>query len=191
MTTFQLRIAAIVVAPALLLTAAACSSTSGSSNGSSSSASSSSSSSSSASGVATPSPTTVDGVTVSGPTNAAPVITVAPNTPAPTKLVVDDIVVGTGAAATADSTVSVQYSGVLLATGKAFNSSWADNAGQPATFPVGQVIPGWQKGIPEMKVGGRRLLIIPAADAYGAAGSPPVIPPNAALVFVVDLVAVK
>lgn len=191
MTTFQLRIAAIVVAPALLLTAAACSSTSGSSNGSSSSSSSSTSSSSSAAGVATPSPTTVDGVTVSGPTNAAPVITVAPNTPAPAKLVVDDIVVGTGAAATADSTVSVQYSGVFLATGKPFNSSWADNAGQPATFLVGQVIPGWQKGIPEMKVGGRRLLIIPAADAYGAAGSPPVIPPNAALVFVVDLVAVK
>lgn len=181
MTTFQMRIAAVVVAPTLLLTAAACSSTSGSSSGSSSSAVSG----------ATPAPTTVDGVTVSGPTNEAPIITVAPNTPAPAKLVVDDIVVGTGAAATAESTVSVQYSGVLLASGKPFNSSWADNAGQPATFLVGQVIPGWQKGIPGMKVGGRRLLIIPAADAYGAAGSPPVIPPNAALVFVVDLVAVK
>jgi peptidylprolyl isomerase len=72
-------------------------------------------------------------------------------------------------------------------TGKIVESSWT--SGQPATFPLAQVIPGWQQGMPGMKVGGRRLLVIPPALGYGAAGAGP-IGPNETLIFVVDLVSV-
>ena len=91
------------------------------------------------------------------------------------------------ALAKAGQTVTVNYVGVLFKGGKVFDASWKRN--EPFSFPLGkgQVIPGWDQGIPGMKVGGRRELIIPAALAYGAKGSPPTIPPNAPLVFVVDL----
>lgn len=72
-------------------------------------------------------------------------------------------------------------------TGKVVESSWTS---QPATFPLSGVIPGWQQGIPGMKVGGRRLLVIPAALGYGATGSGP-IGPNETLIFVVDVLAIK
>jgi peptidylprolyl isomerase len=76
---------------------------------------------------------------------------------------------------------------VLFNGGKEFDASWKRS--EPFTFTLGQgkVIPGWDQGVPGMKIGGRRELIIPAALAYGANGSPPTIPPNAPLVFVVDL----
>ena len=67
-------------------------------------------------------------------------------------------------------------------------SSWT--SGQPATFSLAQVIPGWQQGIPGMKIGGRRVLVIPASLGYGAAGGGP-IGPNETLVFVVDLLAIS
>jgi peptidylprolyl isomerase len=73
-------------------------------------------------------------------------------------------------------------------TGKIVDTSWT--SGKPATFPLANVIPGWQQGLPGMKVGGRRLLIIPPALGYGANGAGP-IAPNETLIFVVDLIAVK
>jgi peptidylprolyl isomerase len=112
---------------------------------------------------------------------------VPPSGPPPTKLVVKDLIKGTGPAATATSTVTVQYVGILYKGGKQFDASWNDGSGQPVQLPLSGVIPGWQQGIPGMKVGGRRELIIPSALAYGAKGSPPKIPANAALVFVIDL----
>lgn len=115
----------------------------------------------------------------------------APSGPAPTKLVTKDLVQGTGATVKAGQTVTVNYVGVLYKTGKEFDSSW--KTGQPATFPLtaGGVIQGWVQGIPGMKVGGRRELIIPASLAYGKAGRPPTIPANSPLVFVVDLLSIS
>jgi peptidylprolyl isomerase len=117
-----------------------------------------------------------------------PVVTV-PKSPAPTHLVIKDLITGTGKAAGTGSTVTVNYVGVLYKTGKQFDSSWSRN--QPSSFPLtnGGVIRGWLQGIPGMKVGGRRELIVPPNLAYGAAGNPPTIPPNSPLVFVVDLLA--
>ena len=122
-----------------------------------------------------------------GPLSKKPVV-VIPKGPAPKTLVTKDIITGTGAAATASGNVTVNYVGELYNNGKEFDSSWKRN--QPFTTPLSGVIPGWQKGIPGMRVGGRRELIIPANLAYGASGSPPTIPPNAPLVFVVDLLGV-
>jgi peptidylprolyl isomerase len=122
----------------------------------------------------------------SGPLSTEPKVT-PPSGPAPTKLVTKDLITGTGPEAKAGQTVTVNYVGALYKGGKVFDASWKRN--EPFTFPLGkgQVIPGWDQGIPGMKVGGRRELIIPAVLAYGAKGSPPTIPPNAPLVFVVDL----
>jgi FKBP-type peptidyl-prolyl cis-trans isomerase len=119
-----------------------------------------------------------------------PVVTV-PTGPAPTKLVTKDLVTGTGQTVKPGQTVTVNYVGDLYKTGKEFDSSW--KTGQPATFPLtaGGVIPGWVQGIPGMKVGGRRELIIPASLAYGKAGRPPTIPANSPLVFVVDLLSIS
>ena len=105
----------------------------------------------------------------------------------PTDLVVEDLSVGDGPEATSGTTCTMQYVGVSWSTGKQFDASW-DN-GQPFTFPLGagQVIPGWDEGVAGMKVGGRRQLTIPPDLGYGAQGSPPAIPPNEPLVFVIDL----
>jgi FKBP-type peptidyl-prolyl cis-trans isomerase len=107
---------------------------------------------------------------------------------APKELQGSDVVVGTGAEAKTGDKVTVQYVGTLFSNGKEFDTSWKKGR-TPFQFPVGQgqVIQGWDQGIPGMKVGGRRVLVIPADLAYGAAGSPPSIPANAPLVFVVDL----
>jgi len=122
----------------------------------------------------------------SGPLSKEPTVT-PPSGPAPTKLVTKEIITGTGAVAKAGESVTVNYVGVLYNGGKVFDASWKRN--EPFTFTLGrgQVIPGWDQGVPGMKVGGRRELIIPAPLAYGAKGSPPTIPANAPLVFVVDL----
>jgi len=106
----------------------------------------------------------------------------------PAELVVEDLIEGTGPAAESGQEVSVQYVGVDYKTGKEFDASW--DRGQPFTFQLGagMVIPGWDQGIEGMKVGGRRQLTIPPELAYGPQGQPPVIAPNATLVFVVDLI---
>jgi FKBP-type peptidyl-prolyl cis-trans isomerase len=139
---------------------------------------------------ATTTPTTTTAKTpTSGPLSKEPKVT-PPSGPAPTKLVTKELIAGTGAEAKAGDTVTVNYVGVLYKGGKEFNASWETK--EPFTFALGkgQVIKGWDQGIPGMKVGGRRELIIPAALAYGATGSPPKIPANAPLVFVVDLLSV-
>ena len=108
----------------------------------------------------------------------------------PTELVVQDLIVGKGARAKGGDTVSVQYVGVLFENGKQFDASWDGNRpGQAFQFPLGggQVIPGWDQGVVGMREGGRRKLIIPPELAYGAQGFPPDIPPNAALIFDIDL----
>jgi peptidylprolyl isomerase len=114
-----------------------------------------------------------------------------PTGPAPKLLQIDDLVEGTGAAAKAGDTLTVDYVGVLYKNGKQFDASW--DRGQPFQFQLGQgsVIQGWDQGLIGMKVGGRRELIIPANLGYGPEGSPPAIPPNAPLVFVVDLKAIN
>ena len=109
----------------------------------------------------------------------------------PKKLEVKDLEEGSGAAAKAGDAVTVNYVGVNYKTGKEFDASW--DRGEPFTFTLGagEVIPGWDQGVAGMKVGGRRELIIPPGLGYGSTGSPPAIPPNETLVFVVDLEAVE
>jgi peptidylprolyl isomerase len=125
----------------------------------------------------------------SGPLSKEPKVT-PPTGPAPTKLETKELITGTGAEAKAGDTVTVNYVGVLYNGGKEFNASWETKEPFSFTLGKGQVIAGWDQGIPGMKVGGRRELIIPASLAYGAKGSPPKIPANAPLVFVVDLLGV-
>jgi len=135
----------------------------------------------------TPAPCAIAAKTpTSGPLSKEPKVT-PPSGAAPSKLVVKDIITGTGPEAKAGQAVTVNYVGVLFRGGKEFDASWKRS--EPFTFTLGKgaVISGWDQGVAGMKVGGRRELIIPAALAYGAKGSPPTIPPNAPLVFVVDL----
>ena len=121
--------------------------------------------------------------------------TTSTGTADPAKLEYKDLVVGTGTTATPKSAVKVQYLGELYRAGTTFDSSW-DKGGQPVSFSLTGVVPGFTQGIggttgvPAMKVGGRRIIIMPAALGYGAAGNGSV-PPNAALVFVVDLTSVS
>jgi peptidylprolyl isomerase len=115
-----------------------------------------------------------------------------PSGAAPKTLKVKDLVKGKGPVAKSGNDLSVQYVGVLYKNGKEFDSSWSRGA-QPFDFTLGTggVIPGWDKGVPGMRVGGRRELIIPAKLAYGAQGSPPDIGPNEPLVFVIDLAGIR
>ena len=121
-----------------------------------------------------------------------PSVQVSPSSCNTKQLVKTDLITGTGQAAVAGQTVTVNYVGVLCKTGKEFDSSWKRN--QPLTTalrsgPSG-VIAGWVQGIPGMRVGGRRELIIPPSLAYRNAAQPG-IPANSTLVFVVDLLSVS
>jgi FKBP-type peptidyl-prolyl cis-trans isomerase FkpA len=116
-----------------------------------------------------------------------------PATTTASGLIIDDLVVGTGAAAAAGQQVSVHYTGWLLfggEKGKKFDSS--KDRGDPFDFPLGagHVIKGWDEGVQGMKVGGTRKLTIPPALGYGARGAGGVIPPNATLIFEVELLGV-
>jgi FKBP-type peptidyl-prolyl cis-trans isomerase len=117
---------------------------------------------------------------------AAPAATLAP----PTQLEMDDEVTGTGRAAQTGDTVHVQYTGTLM-NGQKFDSSY-DHGGDPFKFTLGrgEVIQGWDRGVAGMKVGGKRKLRIPPGLGYGESGSPPSIPPNAGLIFEVELVSI-
>jgi FKBP-type peptidyl-prolyl cis-trans isomerase len=122
-------------------------------------------------------------------TKSKPVVPPQTGAP-PKKLVVKDIVVGKGPAAKKGDKLSMQYVGVLYKGGEQFDASWDNGSPFDFTLGKGNVIPGWDKGLVGIKAGGRRMLIIPAKLGYGAQGQPPTIPPNAALVFIVDALSV-
>lgn len=111
-------------------------------------------------------------------------------TKTPSGLSYTDVVVGTGASPKAGQRCTVHYTGTLE-NGTKFDSSRDRN--QPFTFTIGQgqVIKGWDEGVSTMKVGGRRNLVIPAELGYGARGAGGVIPPNATLLFDVELLSVS
>ena len=105
----------------------------------------------------------------------------------PTTLQKLDLVKGTGRTAHEGDKVTVQYVGVAWSTGEEFDASWDRNKPFDFTLGAGDVIQGWDRGVAGMKVGGRRVLVIPPGLGYGAQGSPPAIGKNETLVFVVDL----
>jgi FKBP-type peptidyl-prolyl cis-trans isomerase FkpA len=127
--------------------------------------------------------------TSSTPSTSSPIKVSGQPTTTPSGLQYWDIVVGTGATATPGSTVKVHYTG-FLTTGQKFDSS--RDRGEPFSFPLGQgqVIKGWDEGVAGMKIGGQRQLRIPPQLGYGAEGAGGVIPPNATLIFDVELLGV-
>jgi FKBP-type peptidyl-prolyl cis-trans isomerase len=140
---------------------------------------------------ATPQAANIDAIVkgITKNTKKKPAI-VKPEGDPPSSLVTKDIVKGTGRKAKAGDRLTMQYVGVTYADGNEFDSSW--DRGQPFKFQLGKgsVIKGWDQGLAGIKPGGRRELIIPSKLAYGAQGKPPSIPPNAALVFIVDALSV-
>jgi peptidylprolyl isomerase len=137
----------------------------------------------------TPTASTAAKTPTTGALAKEPSVTIPPGA-APSSLVIKEIIKGTGPEAKAGQPVTVNYVGALFHGGKVFDASWKRN--EPFTFTLGQgaVIKGWDQGVAGMKVGGRRELVIPAALAYGSKGAGASIPPNAPLVFVVDLLGV-
>lgn len=126
---------------------------------------------------------------VSEDTATKPTVQIADGAGNVDQLIVQDIVEGTGAAVQATDNVTVNYVGIGAISRQQFDASW--DAGTTASFPLNGVILGWQQGLVGMKVGGRRLLVIPGELAYGA--TPPGgsgIGPNETLIFVVDLVSI-
>ncbi len=113
-----------------------------------------------------------------------------PDSAPPADLVIDDLVVGDGAEATAGSDVEVHYVGVAWSNGQQFDASWDRGESFGFRLGAGQVIAGWDHGVQGMKVGGRRRLTLPPEQAYGSRGAGGVIGPDETLVFVVDLVGV-
>jgi len=145
--------------------------------------------------VATEPPAATASTAVPATPPAAPAPTTDPKIPfpsgaAPAKLVVKDLKTGTGPVAKAGDNVTVNYVGAAFSDRKTFDSSFT--RGEPFAFALGgqQVIPGWDQGVAGMKVGGRRLLVIPPDLGYGPQGQGP-IKPNETLVFVVDLLSVS
>lgn len=133
--------------------------------------------------------TTIGGVTASLQPTGVPTITIATDSQPATELGISDLKEGTGEEAKEGDSLTVNYCGVGLGSKALFDSSWT--RGTPASFPLPQVIQGWQQGVPGMKVGGYRLLVIPGELAYGEA------PPDGSgigadetLVFVVQLMSI-
>lgn len=104
------------------------------------------------------------------------------------QLEIIDIVIGTGDEVQPSQTITAHYTGALVKDGTIFQSS--KDFGQPATFGLEQVIEGWTKGVPGMKVGGVRRLIIPSSQAYGSVRAAANIPPNSDLVFDIELISI-
>lgn len=129
---------------------------------------------------------TLDGVTVIADGTNAPSVTIVDGAAPVTELGSLEIAPGTGTAAKAGDTLTVDYCGIGLSTQTLFDSSWV--RGEPATFPLDGLIQGWVQGLPGMKVGETRLLVIPGALGYGP--QPPAgsgIEPDETLVFVITL----
>jgi peptidylprolyl isomerase len=119
--------------------------------------------------------------------NAGEAPTITPVTgAAPATLQSVDIIEGTGAEVLATSTITFHYTLMSWSTGEVLESSWT--TGQPAVFPLTQLIAGWQQGLPGMKVGGRRLLVVPPSLGYGGTGSPL---ETETLIFSLDILAVS
>ena len=141
----------------------------------------------------TTTPTTMppDNLTCETPAEPQTDLTKKPTITPPAEMARDltcfDHVVGDGEEVPRGATIRAQYVGVLRSDGTQFDASW-DNGGEPIEFSLTQVIPGWTQGIPGMRVGGRRELVIPAVMAYGAQGRAPSIGPDEDLVFIVDVV---
>ena len=110
-----------------------------------------------------------------------------PDGPPPTDLVITDLILGDGAEAEPGDTVDVHYLCIEFDTCEEFDSSW--NRGESISFPLRGLIQGWQDGIPGMRVGGRRQLVIPPDQAYGRAGSGHRLS-GKTLIFVIDLIGV-
>jgi peptidylprolyl isomerase len=171
------RLLALILTATLAIAAAGCGSSNDNSTSSSASASSDTTSTQAQQQPATAQP------------RPKPTVHVPKGKP-PKKLVVKDLIKGTGPAAKPGDPVTVNYIGVNYADGKPFDNSY--DRGQPFPFQLGggQVISGWDNGLVGMKVGGRRMLIIPPSQGYGPQGQAPVIKPNETLVFVVDLLSI-
>ena len=170
------RTSVLVISTALMLTA--CSSSSDETSTPAASASSDSAP------ALTGTPVSVE---VTGEAGSEPVVAITPGDPV-TELQVTDVIVGAGDPLPAGATLTADYVGYGGATGQMFDASWV--RGEPATFPLDNVILGWQEGLVGMQVGGRRLLVIPAELGYG--NNPPPgsgIEPGETLIFVVDLVS--
>lgn len=123
-------------------------------------------------------------VTSTGP-GGAPQVFIDEGVTEASSLGIIDVVSGSGDPVQPGEFLEVEYCGIGLLSRAVFDSSWA--RGQSASFPLDGLIAGWQEGLPGMQVGGRRVLVIPGALAYGQS-PPPGIEPNETLVFVVDLV---
>jgi len=146
----------------------------------------------------TPSSTTAASEQVGAAPSASPASTEATAaggamTTTPSGLKIEELVVGTGATAEKGKTVSVHYTGWLIDKSKADHFDSSLDRGQPFEFALGQgaVIRGWDEGVDGMKVGGKRRLTIPPSLGYGSQGAGGVIPPNATLVFEVELLGVR
>lgn len=127
----------------------------------------------------------IDGVFVALDDAGVPSITIADNVPDATTLQSVDLVSGKGPEVKAGQTLTVNYCGVGLTSRAMFDSSWV--RGEPATFALDGLIQGWIDGLPGMKVGSERLLVIPGELAYGSTPQSPQIGPNETLVFVIQL----
>lgn len=123
-------------------------------------------------------------VSLTGSCADAPQLTIDTQAAPPTELVAIDICEGDGAEVAPGATVTANYVGAQLSDAAVFDSSW--DRGEPLTIGLDTVIEGWKQGIPGMKVGGRRLLVIPSNLAYGDGGFP-----SGTLIFVVDIAAAQ